>query len=503
MVFNSSIFIFFAILVYIGYRALGSFANGRVYQNRFLLIASYYFYGYWDWVFLGLIVLSTVTDYTVALFLDRLDPVEKKRHRQWLLATSMVLNLGLLSIFKYYDFFIESFVLMSQGLIPGAFPEGADSFFLNVTLPVGISFYTFQTMSYTIDVYRGVIKAEKNFLDFSLFVCFFPQLVAGPIERASDLLSQLKTKRPFRIEDVAEGLWLILLGFFLKVYVADNLDPIVNQVYLPGKAIYEANPELAFNHSGLHVLFASMGFMLQIYGDFAGYSFIAMGTALLLGIRLSLNFNAPEYSKSPDELWNRWHITLGRWVKDYIYIPLGGSRIGWFRKHANLTVAFALMGLWHGASWTFVLWGTYMGLWIVLAEIFHKPLTFYTERLSPFLQFADRTAKRIFVFILFSISAIMFRAYDLDHTLGLLGALLRIPLDLLTPEVLADAGQYLVLIVRKVWILFLLDFMLYRKRTVFWVFQIPFYVRIIIYFVLYFFIVIQGQFGKDVIYFAF
>ncbi|MDH5656438.1 MAG: MBOAT family protein, partial [Spirochaetia bacterium] len=359
MVFNSGVFIYFFIAVFILHWIIARTGSVRI-LNLFLLAASYFFYGFWDWLFLGLIFISTAVDYTAAILLEK----EISQHRRkLLLAVSVIVNLGILGIFKYFDFFAESFIFMVRAFVPDAFP-GGEGILLRVLLPVGISFYTFQTMSYTIDVYRKQIPAEKDLISFALFVCFFPQLVAGPIERAGDLLGQLKVKRFFNMENMAKGAWLVLLGFYMKVYVADSLGPLVDQVYLPGRSVYNASPAFAAGHDGLHVILSSIAFAFQIYCDFAGYSNIALGSALFLGVRLTQNFNSPEMSTNPADLWRRWHITLNRWIIDYVYIPLGGSKMGDFQKLKNLLLIFVLMGLWHGANWTFFLWGLFHGTWL-------------------------------------------------------------------------------------------------------------------------------------------
>lgn len=499
MVFNSSIFLYFLVIITLAYLVVGTFKNARLYQNRLLLLASYYFYGYWDWVFLGLIVISTLTDYWAAIAIENSD---NKNRRRFFLIVSMSVNLGLLGAFKYFDFFISSFVVMSRAIVPGSFPGGADSMLLHILLPVGISFYTFQTMSYTIDVYRGVIKSERNFWDFALFVCFFPQLVAGPIERAGDLMPALKGERKFDWDNFQKGAWLILLGFFMKTYVADNLSPLVDMVYLPDASSYHQHPEFAAGYGGWHVLLASIAFTFQIYGDFGGYSLIAMGSSRLLGIPLSINFMAPLYSRSPGELWNRWHITLGRWVRDYIYIPLGGSRAGEIRKYWNLFVTFTLMGLWHGANWTFVLWGAYQGVWLAIAGFGDKYLRL-PENSSPRLLYFEGLSKRIVVFFAFAVTATLFRAYDLTHSMMLWNSLATFPWPTGEFHGVVGVPTYALDIFRKLFILLLLDLALYRTGDLFWIFRRPVWLRVIVYFVLFFHIVSQGVFGKDVIYFAF
>lgn len=501
MVFNSGTFIIFLLLVLGTYWALAHATNARLLQNRFLLVASYFFYGWWDWIFLSLILISTVVDYFVALAIES---TESARRRSQLLAVSVVANLGILGAFKYFDFFTTSLVALVQSFAPDAFPDGGRSLLLQVVLPVGISFYTFQTMSYTIDVYRRVIPAERDFLDFGLFVCFFPQLVAGPIERAGDLIPQFKKERRVTSEDIQKGAWLILFGFFLKTYVADNLGPLVDQVYLPSPAVYRANPELASGHGGAQVFLASIGFVFQIYGDFAGYSSIALGTARLFGIRLTVNFDGPQHSQNPAELWRRWHSTLNRWVQDYVYIPLGGSRFGLWRKERNLFVAFTLMGLWHGANWTFAMWGMLHGLWIVLYDLTAARLPRLPEGAHPALRSSVRVLKMMFVFGMLGMSSTLFRAYDIAHTWALWKSLAGIPWDMASSvKSVAAAGTYAEGIIKKIALLLFIDAMAYRTGNHFWILSRPLWQRVLLYTVLFYFIVVLGVFGKTVIYFAF
>lgn len=503
MVFNSLVFVVFFVVVFAIYWGLAKLPGGQRLQNRFLLLASYYFYGYWDWLFLGLILISTVTDYFAARWLEHLPD---GRRRKLTLCISIFANLGLLSIFKYYDFFAESFVNAARLFNPEAFPDPDSSIFLHVILPVGISFYTFQTMAYAIDVYRRQIPAERNFFDFALFVTFFPQLVAGPIERAADLMPQLKRERRFDWRNIEAGLWLILLGFFLKTFVADGLAPLVNQVYMGGPAEYAARggAAAAIEHGGAQVLLASIGFAFQIYGDFAGYSTIAVGAARMLGIKLTMNFVTPEFSQNPAELWRRWHSTLNRWVTDYVYIPLGGSKYGVFNKYRNLLIAFLLTGLWHGANWTFVLWGGFMGVWVMLYDISRPYLPKAPERWPGWVRGAIRGLKMIAVFSLFGVSATFFRAYDLQHSLALWGSLLSFPWNL-SGDVggVSDAVAYAGSILQKIALLLVIDYAWYRKDNVLWIFQQALWLRCLVYMLLYGFVILYGVFGQDVIYFAF
>ncbi len=307
------------------------------------MLASYFFYGFWDWRFLGLIVFSTLLDFTCGRVIHGSKNNSERKLWLWL---SVAGNLGVLGFFKYFNFFAEN---LSALLAAAGFE--APPFVLTVLLPVGISFYTFQTMSYTIDIYQGRLQPTRDFLDFALFVSFFPQLVAGPIERARNLLPQISSARHFDRGQFYEGCWLIYWGLYKKVFVADNVAKIVDKVY--------GSLDSA---SGLHVLVATYAFAVQIYCDFSGYSDIARGAAKTLGFEISLNFDIPYAARSPQEFWRRWHISLSQWLRDYLYIPLGGSQQGKGRVFLSLMVVMALGGLWHGAQWHCVFWGIYHGL---------------------------------------------------------------------------------------------------------------------------------------------
>lgn len=349
MLFHSWIFWVFFVLVYLAYLRLGKTA-----QNVLLLAASYVFYAAWDWRFLGLMLFSTVVDYAVAHGLGRTNDRWKRRG---LLVTSLAVNLGLLGFFKYFDFLSESFAVML-----GRLGVEADPVLLNVILPVGISFYTFQTLSYTIDVYRGETRPAKHPIDFALYVSFFPQLVAGPIERSNRLLPQIEAPRRLTHEHLRQGVWWILYGMFMKVAVADNL-----AVYADGLF---GRPE----PSGAEVWARVLAFAFQIYGDFAGYSAIARGVASLMGFSLMVNFDSPYLSASPSEFWRRWHISLSTWLRDYLYIPLGGNRGGVVSTCRNLSITMLLGGLWHGAGWNFILWGAYHGVLLMVYRVLQRPV---------------------------------------------------------------------------------------------------------------------------------
>ena len=336
MLFNSIDFALFLPLIFFLYWFV---LKGKLRsQNILLLISSYVFYGWWDYRFLSLIAFSTLVDYSIGRAMVKSDRPNVKTA---LLTTSLVVNLGLLFFFKYYNFFLDNFV--------GAFRFFGTEFQverLNIILPVGISFYTFQTLSYTIDVYRGNLKPTRNFIDFAAFVSFFPQLVAGPIERATNLLPQFARIRAFDYGLAVMGLRQILWGLVKKVVIADNCASIVNEIF--------AN---SANESGSTLVLGALLFAFQIYGDFSGYSDIAIGTARLFGFDLMQNFAFPYFSRDIAEFWRRWHISLSTWFRDYLYIPLGGSRGGMNMKIRNTFAIFLVSGFWHGANWTFIVWG--------------------------------------------------------------------------------------------------------------------------------------------------
>lgn len=337
MLFNSLQFLIFFPIVILLYYLLP-------HSKRwiFLLLASYYFYMSWNPAYIVLILISTLVDYFAAIKMSEQDNINK---RKIYLFFSLFANLGLLFIFKYFNFFNDSVRLLFQSL---GVNYGVPS--LSLLLPVGISFYTFQTLSYTIDVYRGVTKPERHFGIFAVYVSFFPQLVAGPIERSERLLPQFRVPVIPNENNFSSGMKLMVWGFFKKVVVADNVAIIVNQVY-----------NNVNEYQGLPLIIATFLFAIQIYCDFSGYSDIAIGSARVMGIHLMKNFNTPYFSKSITEFWKRWHISLSTWFRDYVYIPLGGNRVSKPRHYLNLFLTFLISGLWHGANWTFVIWGALHG----------------------------------------------------------------------------------------------------------------------------------------------
>ncbi|MBP0902489.1 MBOAT family O-acyltransferase [Mariniflexile gromovii] len=342
MVFNSLEFFIFLPIVFVLYWFV--FKKHLKAQNILILIASYIFYGLWDWRFLSLILLSTIVDYYVALKIDSLEDKHKRKSWLWV---SVIFNVGLLGFFKYYNFFVDSWVDMVSLL--GY--EIKSTWTLRVILPVGISFYTFQTMSYSFDVYYKKLKPTNDFLSFAAFVSFFPQLVAGPIERASNLLSQILNKRTFSYDQTVSGLKLILWGLFKKVVIADALAPMVDDIFT-NYATYPAST----------LILGVVMFSFQVYGDFSGYSDIAIGTAKLFGVELMSNFKFPNFSRNVAEYWQRWHISLSTWFRHYVYIPLGGSKVSKLKSVRNICIVFLVSGFWHGANWTFIFWGGFHAL---------------------------------------------------------------------------------------------------------------------------------------------
>ena len=351
MLFNSFQFLVFFPVVCLVYYLI----PWQKWRNLFLLVASYYFYMNWKPVYAVLILTSTIITYFCAKIIDKqeVDGDWCLQKRKLVLTASLLVNFGILFVFKYFNFVNESVfaVLESVGLrwnVPN----------LDILLPVGISFYTFQAVGYTVDVYRGNLKAEKDFWTYALFVSFFPQLVAGPIERAKNLLPQFHEKHFFSYNNAVSGLKLMLWGYFMKLCVADLLGNYVDAVYnnLP-------------HHNGSSVLLATVFFAFQIYCDFGGYSLIAIGAAKVMGFRLMENFRRPYFSLSPKEFWKRWHISLSSWFMDYVYIPLGGNRVPYWRHLTNLMITFLVSGLWHGANWTFVLWGATHGLFLIIENV--------------------------------------------------------------------------------------------------------------------------------------
>jgi len=390
MLFNSVEFFVFIILCFLAYWFVFKTKKS---QNLFLLAISYFFYGWWDWRFLFLILASSLLDFFIGL---KISKTPDKPKRRWLLVLSLFFNLGALALFKYYDFFISSLAEAIPAL-------DTDGLLLNVMLPVGISFYTFQTLSYSIDVYKGQIKAESNLVSFAAFVCFFPQLVAGPIERAKDLLPQFEKNRVFKSKDAYEGLQLILWGLFKKSVIADNVSIYADKIF----------HDYQHYDSGTLLLGAVL-FSSQIYCDFSGYSDIAIGTSKLFGFKLSRNFNFPYFSKNITEFWKKWHMSLTNWFRDYIYIPLGGSRGSSLVLVRNIFIVFFISGIWHGANWTYILWGTLNGVLFI-------PITLYNKHFNKSKLLTAKIfniPKIVFTFLMVSILWVFFRADSIGMAFG-------------------------------------------------------------------------------------
>lgn len=431
MIFNSLDFAIFLPIVFVLYWWVNK--NLKL-QNLLIVIASYIFYAWWDWRFLSLIVFSTLVDYLVGLTLHT---TQNKTKRKALLWTSVLVNLGFLGFFKYYNFFIDNFVTAFSFFGTSINPSSLD-----IILPVGISFYTFQTLSYSIDVYKRKLEPTKDIIAFAAFVSFFPQLVAGPIERATNLLPQFYTKRKFEYAKAVDGLRQILWGLFKKVVIADNCAEYANEI---------------FNHStdyaGSTLFIGALFFTFQIYADFSGYSDIAIGTSRLFGINLNQNFAFPLFSRNFKEFWRRWHISLTLWLRDYLYIPLGGNRGSNFIKLKNIFLIFIIVGFWHGANWTFIVFGA-------LHAVYYLPFVFVRSKVSLsdtiggnnlFPNFKDFSYMML-TFILFSLSLILFRAENVSHAFSYFAEIFSYSF-FNVPEVIFTVEVYTVMILILIFLL--------------------------------------------------
>ena len=405
MLFNSVDFAIFLPIVFILYW----FATNKSLkiQNTLIVIASYIFYGWWDWRFLSLIMFSTLVDYLVG---QRLSGEHKQSKRKLLLLTSITVNLGFLGFFKYYNFFLENFV---EAFSFFGMQVNANS--LNIILPVGISFYTFQTLSYTIDVYKKKLEPTRDFIAFSAFVCFFPQLVAGPIERATHLLPQFYKKRDFIYHKAVDGMRQILWGLFKKIVIADNCAEFADQIF-----------NNSDNLNGSTLVLGVFFFSVQIYGDFSGYSDIAIGTSRLFGFDLKQNFAAPYFSKNIIEFWRRWHISLSKWLTDYVFTPMA-IELRHFEKTGiiiSIFITFFLSGLWHGAGWNFIFYGVIHAIYFLMTLLIlgHKK-SFNSKIQDKIIPSLKDSLSMILTFILVSFSYIFFRAENLNHAFNYIGSI--------------------------------------------------------------------------------
>jgi len=406
MLFNSIEFLLFLPTIFILYWFV--FNKNLKYQNTLILVSSYVFYGWWDYRFLSLIFLSTVVDYIIGLNIPKQN---SEKNQKLLLWCSVLFNLSVLGFFKYYNFFIDSWVelFISLGY------EIKSIWTLNIILPVGISFYTFQTMSYTIDIYRKKVEPTKDFISFASFVSFFPQLVAGPIERASNLLPQILKKREFQYEQVNQGLKLILWGMFKKVVIADSLAPIVDDIF----SNYQ-------DFGGGTLWLGAIYFSFQIYCDFSGYSDIAIGTSKLLGFELMSNFKFPYFSRNIGEFWRRWHISLSTWFRDYLYIPLGGSQEGKWKSIRNIFIIFLVSGFWHGANWTFIFWGLFHSILFLPTFMFNKNRNYTSSIIAAntLLPSLKEFINVITTFLLVTIGWVFFRSESIGDSFSYLTSMI-------------------------------------------------------------------------------
>ena len=398
MLFNSIDFSIFLPLVFILYWFVAN-TNLKL-QNLFIVIASYVFYGWWDWRFLSLIIFSTLVDYAVGQKLKSEDNQNKRKFFLWI---SICVNLGFLGFFKYYNFFLDNFITAFS-----FFGTEIKANSLDIILPVGISFYTFQTLSYSIDVYKRKLEPTKDFIAFSAFVCFFPQLVAGPIERATNLLPQFYKKRSFNYANAVDGMRQILWGLLKKIVIADNCAQIANEIF-----------NNSADYSGSTLVLGAVFFTFQIYGDFSGYSDIAIGTSRLFGFNLMQNFAFPYFSRDIAEFWRRWHISLSTWFRDYLYIPLGGSKGGKWMRIRNTFIIFIVSGFWHGANWTFIIWGALNAIYflpLLLSNNNRKNLeTVAKGKLIPSLK---EISLILVTFGLTVFAWIFFRAENISHAIN-------------------------------------------------------------------------------------
>ena len=478
MLFNSIDFAIFLPVVFLIYWFVVS-KNLKL-QNAFLLIASYFFYGWWDWRFLSLIFFSSLVDYSVGLAMDK---QEKINTRKLLLALSIIVNIGFLGFFKYYNFFVDNFIdafsLMGQSIKPGL---------LSIILPVGISFYTFQTLSYTIDIYRRKLEPTKDIVAFFAFVSFFPQLVAGPIERASNLLPQFYNKRVFDLAKASDGMRQILWGLFKKIVIADNCAFYANDIFTN----YQ-------DYSGSTLVLGAFFFALQIYGDFSGYSDIAIGTARLFGINLMRNFAFPYFSRDIAEFWRRWHISLSTWFRDYLYIPLGGSRGSKLNVIRNIFIIFIVSGFWHGANWTFLAWGFLHALYflpLMLQNVNRKNLD--VTAAHRYLPNIRELLNILITFSMVTFAWIFFRAESIAHAFDYISGIFN-------SSIINFPDKFPINILALVFILIVVEWMQRRKQHGLEIdaYKIPLIVRWLIYYAVVLLIIIFNGEQQDFIYFQF
>lgn len=478
MLFNSAIFALFIVIVYSLYLLLQK--NLRL-QNRMLLAASCVFYGWWDWRFLFLMFFTIAVDFFVARALHATSEPGK---RKFLLGLSVGSNLSILGFFKYFNFFRESFEPLFQAL--GFSVQGP---MLNIILPVGISFYTFQSMSYVVDVYRRQLNPAEHLLDYAAYVSYFPQLVAGPIERGSHLLPQILRPRVLKRDQFYEGGYLIAWGLYKKTFIADNLAKLVDPVF--------ASPA---PYNGAIILVALYAFAFQIYCDFSAYSDIARGLGKCMGFDIMVNFKLPYFSTNPAEFWKRWHISLSTWLRDYLYIPLGGNRKGRWIAYRNLALTMLLGGLWHGASWTFVIWGAYHGLLLIVHRILKPALEILPRSDRPLVRNLVWGAQVIYFFHLVCLGWLFFRAESLSQAITMMQALFT--------QFHFVAGAELKMaflsLTGYIFLLLIVQCFQYVKNNLLVVLKMPVWLRILFYVVCFYSVKLMGAMdAREFIYFQF
>jgi alginate O-acetyltransferase complex protein AlgI len=473
MIFNSVTFLKFFIIVYSLYWIL---RKNRNWQNYMLLLASCYFYMAFIPIYVLILLFTIVIDYFAGIYLEKL----QGRNRKWFLIASLIANLGVLAFFKYYNFVNANLaVLLGQFGYPNPIPQ------LKIILPIGLSFHTFQAMSYTIEIYRGKQKAEHNFGVYALFVMFFPQLVAGPIERAGHLLHQFTADRKVNWEDVKQSIFLIAWGYFLKVFVADNLADVVDKYFAT------SHPQNSWD-----VVIGTYAFAFQIFGDFAGYSSIAIGIARLMGFRLMTNFLYPYFVTNPSDFWNNWHISLSSWLRDYLYISMGGNRRGTFKTYRNLMLTMMLGGLWHGAAWIFIIWGTYQGLMLVIHRFISRKIN-----LQRFDHFAwVRILKIVFMFQITCLGWLIFRSRSVEQLVNFTKKLFIN----VNYHITSEAIYYFKIILFYSSLVLIIQYIQKKSNNTFFIYRYSKLVQVSFYVLLLFIIMVWGSFGsREFIYFQF
>ena len=476
MLFNSTQFAVFFVIVFTLYLIL----NHR-WQNCMLLVASCLFYGAWSWRFLLLMFVSITTDFFCAKYIHALSD---NKIRKKLLILNFVVNLGILGFFKYFSFFANNF----QALL-SVFGLTVNINLLHVILPVGISFYTFQAMSYSFDVYRKQLIPAKSYFDYALFVTFFPQLVAGPIERATHLLPQILKPRQMTLEKFYEGCYLVSWGLFQKMFIADNLAKIVDPIFS------SAPP-----YNGAHVLLGLYAFAFQIYCDFGGYSNMARGLGKCMGFDIMVNFNLPYFSVNPSEFWKRWHISLSSWLKDYLYVPLGGNRNGIVATYRNLAITMLIGGLWHGAAWTFVIWGVYQGMLLIGHRVLAPFLGKFRNPRSFLLSKIWLAIRVLFFFQLVCIGWLIFRANSMRQVCDMLHGLIFHFESIASMSLWSDFLN----MIGVIWILGAVELMQFTMGDLMAVYRRGVLFKAVFYVICFYLLITFGATGgKDFIYFQF